>query len=408
MTLRRYTEQRLNHAQYLYAKHKISGLMLQGITRAPRHITLRYHLQDPTMLKKMTKAEFQEDLALVFGVKSVATYRDLGTVLQKISLPRNYWQECLFSSTQGAGVGFGDDNKQIEFDFDVPHALVAGTTGSGKSVATNALALAIFRAYPNARFLFLDPHNEFKQWRNFENLVQPIANSLEDIATGMEWLYQTYLTRRNNDIRDADPVICFIDEAEEIITGELNEKLTRLTSGGRKYRMHVIVSTQKPTEKTLSGVLSNLGQKYVGLVTSARISSDLTGFKQLNCHKLNGQGEFVRVKAGQIDYFQFGNVLETDFDMLPRGSHLESPTTVNVSRFKSTRPPVGKVGRPRNILKPDLIGEYLFAILTGNDITRSQARQALNISRHAHDQYTQAAYEIIGTIQLKERNLIIQ
>ena len=392
------------------------------VRRGIRHFSMDLFLRDPLNLKTLIKPETTDAVALACGSPTVTSHRFKGIVRITYILPQRFWAPCSFGAqTKGLGVGIGDSFSQIIYDLEIPHTLVAGSTGSGKTVVTQAIALAATRKHLAEslplKFVFLDPNNDYIHFNNCTLLAQPIARRPSEFTRNLTWTYKEYMRRKTKNLRKEPRVILIIDEAEEILHGQDLEIVRRITSGGRAFRISAVVSTQRPSEKALPRLLSNLRQRFVGVVTSARMSSDLTGHPGLKAHELLGMGDFLKVVGGNTVRFQAAFVQEEDFSFLPRGE-----TTYDLVRGidqigedddydeddeddddPSEEP--RKPGRPAREADPEVFAHYV--VRGPAAISISQANSQFGLSREAHNWYKDFATRMLkAALEIKRKDKI--
>lgn len=148
-----------------------------------------------------------------------------------------------------------------------PHVLVAGTTGSGKSVMLNAMICSLLaKNNPwTARLLLIDPKRvEFHAYRDHPMLWKPVVmdddealDALEDAVEEMERRFRK-MEREGHKIWKGAKLYIFIDELADLMltAGKHAERLlTRLCQKGRAAGIHCILATQQPTVKVLPGII---------------------------------------------------------------------------------------------------------------------------------------------------------
>lgn len=352
--------------------------------RGIRHCTLDIQLKDPESLPKLIHKNTMEVIALACRTSSVSIFRENGLVRISYVLPRPLWVACEFSQTQGLGIGFGERKEQIDYELNIPHTLIAGTTGSGKTEISKAIALATIRESiakkSSLQLAILDPNGKFEPFKKSNCLATPIAERGTEFKQTLKNVHSEFIKRRDSRLLHEPKLMVFIDEADTILESSEVETLRTLTSGGREFGISCVVISQKPTEKTLPGILGNLSQRYVGTVTSPRISSDLTGHKGLMGHKLLGEGDFLKVSPKGIQRFQSAMPHERDFSILNQSLQVPS-----LSQKEKIEPPQKKIGRPERKVNAKLLARYL--VYGPENLTIRYAQETLGISRAAHDWY---------------------
>lgn len=410
----------------IFARKKLSGKIVQG-TRGIRHLTLEVVLSDALTLSNLLDAKTTDAIALATRTQSVLAYRQAGRVRLLFQLPESMWQTCVFSDTTGLGVGLGDSRKQIEYEFQPPHTLVAGTSGSGKSVTLSAITLAAVREHTRTneelKLVIIDPHQDLADFENSSSLVMPIATTDKEIVRALQWTKGEYLRRKQHNLRNEPRVLVVVDEADESLFGAGVEIMRTITSKCRKFRINVVLATQKPSDKTLPDILPNLAQRYIGLVTDARVSATLTGHPGLKAHMLAGEGDFIRVAGGSGRFsnntkgasrFQVAYIQPSDFRDLPRGTNFD-PTLLQraaeVPIEDNGIPPdppddfhhrstdtdwyfdeLAETGRPQKQIRINILAYYL--AVGPNNVSISFAQQQLSVSKRGHSKYKQLASEI--------------
>ena len=198
----------------------------------------------------------------------------------------------------------------------MPHILIAGSTGSGKSVAINAFISSIlFRASPNeAKFILVDPKIvELSNWNGIPHLLTPVITEPEKVLSALKWTTNEMQKRyklfaevgaRNIDMYNeisgfqALPyIIIVIDELADIMLFapvEVEDTITRLAQMSRAVGIHMILATQRPSVDVITGLIkANIPSRMAFNVTSqvdSRVIID-----QVGAEKLLGRGDMLYV-----------------------------------------------------------------------------------------------------------------
>jgi S-DNA-T family DNA segregation ATPase FtsK/SpoIIIE len=211
---------------------------------------------------------------------------------------------------------------------DVAHILVAGTTGSGKTILLQAMILSL--AMTNAPSLWrgegwgegeglalvlIDPKGHaFAPFEGLPHLARPVIWKPEEAAEALHSLVR--LMERRGDptgFRKLEgAVVVVIDElADLLMVGgkAVQEALTRLTQRGREAGIHIVAATQKPTSAVLGPLVkANFPVRLVGRVTSVEDARTATGWSGTGAERLMGRGDFLAVAEGRVTRFQAAHI----------------------------------------------------------------------------------------------------
>jgi len=207
---------------------------------------------------------------------------------------------------------------------DVAHILVAGTTGSGKTVLLQTMILSLAMtnspvcssASPEQglALVLIDPKGHaFKPFDKLAHLARPVIWRVEQAAEALQSLVRLMERRGNpNSSKSHATVVVVIDElADLLMVGgkPVKRALTRLTQRGREASIHIVAATQKPTASVLGPLIkANFPVRLVGRVTSAEDARTATGWSGTGAERLIGRGDFVAVAEGRVTRFQVAHV----------------------------------------------------------------------------------------------------
>lgn len=200
---------------------------------------------------------------------------------------------------------------------DMPHLLVAGATGSGKSVFLNAVILSLVygRTPEELKFMFIDPKQvELSVYEELPHLFQPIVTdtkkaekALAVIVREMERRYEqlqkvgvrnlgSYNTKMEKQGKEKIPYICVvIDEVADLIMttdGSVEDHIVRISQLARACGIHLIVATQRPTKKVLSPLIKANMPVRVGFAVASSMDS-MTILDQPGAENLLGKGDMI-------------------------------------------------------------------------------------------------------------------
>jgi S-DNA-T family DNA segregation ATPase FtsK/SpoIIIE len=215
---------------------------------------------------------------------------------------------------------------------DVAHALICGTTGSGKTALarTMAVSLALLNPQRELQMLLLDPKGRgLGVLADLPHLLCPPLMDVSETIARLTWLVGEMERRDRYGIRQPRLVV-FIDElADLLLVGgkELEWALTRLSQRGREAGVHLVACTQKPTAAVIGSLTkANFPVRLIGAVTSAEEARLAAGVSDTGAERLQGRGDFLLVLKGRTTRFSaaFISVAEAA-NVARRGQRREVP-----------------------------------------------------------------------------------
>jgi len=385
-SLKRRAKQYAMIIRLLYGQQGLTG-SLYGATRGARHVGLQVRLGDPLKLDQAIR--LAEPLALSCGVNAVMAQRYKGVVSYQIELPTSLWEYYTRSDLPGTlGVGLAEQRRLVQFDFDPPHALVAGTTGAGKTETVKSILVALTEHYTPADLglVLIDPNRELEEFDNEAHLLVPAVYKPDQIRNTLTWVDDQLVHRKRENIKDGPKIVVVVEEgaADEVLGDDRNKVvLQNIGQEGRKYQVHLILGTQKPTHKDLPGVLDKLLDKWVGQLSDAKTSANVTGHAGLEAHKLTSKGDFLHINGPVIRRFQVAMATQADYDNLTRKE--VQPVTVSdrdIIDLPATLPEPDVGGRPPIELNAKLLAKYFY--YGPPNITEALARELFGVKRTGH------------------------
>lgn len=205
----------------------------------------------------------------------------------------------------------------------MPHLLIAGTTGSGKSVCLNAMIVSIlYNAKPSeVKILLIDPKQvEFSVYNGIPHLLVPVVSDARKAAGALAWavteMLNRYKTLQENGVRDIGAynslcdecddlekmpqVVIVIDELSDLMSvapSEVEDSITRLAQMARAAGMHLVVATQRPSVDVITGLIKANIPSRIALSVSSQIDSR-TIIDASGAEKLLGLGDMLYYPVG--------------------------------------------------------------------------------------------------------------
>lgn len=238
----------------------------------------------------------------------------------------------------------------------LPHLLVAGTTGSGKSVCMNGMILSLlFNATPDeVKLIMIDPKQvEFSVYNGIPHLLVPVVSDPHKAAGSLAWavkeMLNRYKTFAENNVRDikgynelADMeedrkkmphIVIFIDELADLMMAspaEVEDSICRLAQMARAAGMHLVIATQRPSVDVFSGLIkSNIPSRLslkVSSGTDSRVILDMIG-----AEKLLGNGDMLFNPVGNSKPVRIQGAFTTDKEVADVVKYLKKQSVAEYS-----------------------------------------------------------------------------
>ncbi|WP_374564502.1 DNA translocase FtsK [Nitrosomonas sp.] len=336
-------------------KLKEFGVDVKVVAAFPGPVITRYEIEPAVGVKGNQVINLVKDLARALSVASIRVVETIpGKTSMGLEIPNPKreivrLQEILGSqvyadSASPLTIALGKDisGRPIVSDLaKMPHALVAGTTGSGKSVAINAVILSlVYKATPEqTRLILIDPKMlELSVYEGIPHLLTPVVTDMREAANALRWcvneMERRYklmsalgvrnLAGYNQKIRDAakteEPVVnpllppeqepeylqelplivVVIDELADLmmVAGKKVEQLiARLAQKARASGIHLLLATQRPSVDVITGLIKANIPTRVAFQVSSKIDSR-TILDQMGAEALLGQGDMLYLPPG--------------------------------------------------------------------------------------------------------------
>ncbi len=224
-----------------------------------------------------------------------------------------------------AALGHDIEGKLVLADLaKMPHLLIAGTTGSGKSVCTNSMIQSVlFRARPDeVKMILIDPKKvEFGVYNGIPHLLVPVVTDPRKAAGALSWAvnemlkrYQMFaeakarniddyniMARRDGEFPPLPLILIVIDELADLMMAAANEvedSICRLAQMARAAGMHMVIATQRPSVDVITGLIKANIPSRLALTVASSVDSR-TILDAGGAEKLLGYGDMLFMPSGQ-------------------------------------------------------------------------------------------------------------
>lgn len=205
----------------------------------------------------------------------------------------------------------------------MPHVLIAGTTGSGKSVCTNSILISLlYKATPDeVKLIVVDPKMvEFGIYNGVPHLLIPVVTDAKKAAGALQWavteMMRRYRSLSEAGVRDLDSynklaatdealepipkLVVVIDELADLmlVAGkEVEEAICRIAQMGRAAGVHLVIATQRPSADVITGLMKANIPSRIALVVSSAMESRII-LDAMGAEKLIGRGDMIYAPLG--------------------------------------------------------------------------------------------------------------
>ncbi|MCC3143869.1 DNA translocase FtsK [Halanaerobium sp. Z-7514] len=312
----------------------------------------RYEIQPATGVKVSKIVTLSDDIALALAARDVRIEAPIpGKAAVGIEVPhgnditvsfRDVVVSEEFQNSKGKlklALGKGIDGDTVIFDLNkMPHLLVAGATGSGKSVCINTLISSIlYRATPEeVKLLLVDPKKvELNIYQGLPHLITPVvtdpkkaANVLKLLVEEMEDRYDLFSKTSSRGIQSYNEqcerkedmlpyIVVVIDELSDLMmvaANEVEDNICRLAQMSRAAGIHLIIATQRPSVDVITGLIkANIPSRIsfaVSSATDSRTILDMGG-----AEKLLGNGDMLFAPVGMQKPMRIQGAYLTDHEL---------------------------------------------------------------------------------------------
>jgi len=331
------------------------GVAVKVLAAYPGPVITRYEVEPAVGVKGSQIVNLVKDLARALSVVSIRVVETIpGKTCMGLEIPNPHRQTVRLAEILGSEVyhgmhspltlGLGKDiagNPVVVDLAKMPHLMVAGTTGSGKSVAINAMILSLlYKSEPrNVRLILVDPKMlELSVYQDIPHLLTPVVTDMKQAANAlswcvaemdrryklMSWLGVRNLSGYNHKIAEAekhgrtleDPltlesaapqplkslptIVVVIDELADlmmVVGKKVEELIARLAQKARAAGVHLILATQRPSVDVITGLIKANIPTRIAFQVASKVDSR-TILDQSGAEALLGAGDMLYLPSG--------------------------------------------------------------------------------------------------------------
>jgi S-DNA-T family DNA segregation ATPase FtsK/SpoIIIE len=356
----------LELAEKLATKTKEFNVSGKVVNICPGPVVTTYEFKPDPGVKYSRVTGLVDDLCLALQAESIRIDRIPGKAFVGIEVPNEHRQTIALrdvitskkfeSSTSKLTIALGKTIDGLNYVSDLakmPHLLIAGATGAGKSVGVNSLVVSIlYKAKPDeVKFIMVDPKRlELGLYEDIPHLATPIIKDPKRAATALKWAvsemerrykdlagygvrnidgYNVEAEKRNkagNFDNDGNPhrklpyIVIIIDELADLmmVSGkEVEESITRLAQMARAVGIHLVLATQRPSVDVITGLIKANFPARISFRVSSKIDSR-TIIDGNGAEGLLGRGDmlFLPPASSQVVRIHGANVDEKEIEKI--------------------------------------------------------------------------------------------
>ena len=300
--------------------YTMNDVLLKFVKKTDTYSVTRYFfkIKNNAKIRKIENNIKELELFLQNSSVKLDLDKENGNIILELTKKEKqtlYFEDLKNDITEGLTATIGKDinNNEINLNIEkLPHLLIAGSTGSGKSCLLNSLILSLFQKYDKdyIKSILIDLKQvEFLAYNNNKHLATPVITTTEkaiDILSKMLTImtsrYNYFSKKEYRNIQEhnqnENDKICYylivIDELADLLiqAPEIENLICRLAQLGRAAGIHLILCTQRPDAKTLSGKIKvNIPARIALTVTNSYDSKTI--LDSTGAEKLTGNGDFL-------------------------------------------------------------------------------------------------------------------
>lgn len=329
------------------------GIEVKVVNISKGPVITRYELQPAPGVKVNRITALSDDIALTMKAPTVRIVAPIpGKSAVGIEVPNQksslvYLREVVESkeyqkksAASKLTIALGKDisGRSVVADLgDMPHLLIAGTTGSGKTVCVNSLIMSmVYNATPDElKFIMVDPKMvELAVYNGLPHLLCPVVTDFKKAAAALDWVVNEMDSRykllakaaaRNIDIFNKKTIeterlpyiVVIIDELADlmmVVQQDVENAITRLAQLSRAVGIHIILATQRPSVDVVTGVIKANFPARISFKVASKVDSR-TVLDMNGADKLLGKGDMLFLEPGNAKPIRAQGTLLTDAEI---------------------------------------------------------------------------------------------
>ncbi|TDQ39075.1 DNA translocase FtsK [Aureibacillus halotolerans] len=326
----------------------------------------RFEIQPSPGVKVNKVTNLQDDLKLSLAAKDIRIEAPIpGKSTIGIEVPNRSPRAVLIreilrtpeflkhSSPLAVALGLDIAGQPIVTDLHrMPHGLIAGATGSGKSVCINAILISLlYKATPDeVRLMLIDPKIvELAPYNEVPHLVSPVITDVKAATAALKWaveeMEERYTTFAENGVRDISRynekfagqkprmpyLVIVIDELADLMMAapqDVEEAIARIAQKARACGIHLLVATQRPSVDVITGLIKANIPTRIAFSVSSQIDSR-TILDGSGAERLLGKGDMLFLENGSSKPFRLQGLYVSDDEIDEVVTHVKKQAEVN-------------------------------------------------------------------------------
>lgn len=339
-----------------------------NITKGPT--VTRYELSPSTGVKVSKIVNLSDDIALNLAAKSIRIEAPIpgkaavgievpNTICESVALREVIESKTFKEHPSKVAFALGKDaaGEMVVADIaKMPHTLVAGATGSGKSVCINSILVSIlYKAKPSeVKLMLIDPKMvELSGYNGIPHLLIPVVTDPKKAAGALNWAVQEMVNRYNlfaskgvKDIKGYNKVVekeegaklpqivIIIDELADLMMvapNDVEDAICRLAQMARAAGMHLIIATQRPSVDVITGIIKANIPSRIAFTVSSQVDSR-TILDSAGAEKLLGKGDMLYFPVGETKPLRVQGAFVSESEIEKIVEHIKQTTDSTYSQ----------------------------------------------------------------------------